>query len=149
VETRIGNIASAPASHWRPEAKAELFDGRREASLGKAVGLKQFGVNYLTLQPGGASSLRHWHEGEDEFVLALSGELTLIDENGEHLLAQGSFAGFPSASPNAHHLVNKSNAPATCIVVGTRKVGLERVHYPDDDGAIVTVRRDANGVRIS
>src|SRR6185436_17928318 len=82
--------------------KAELFAGRREAQLGKAVGITQFGVNQITLEPGSISSLRHWHEEEDEFVYVLSGQITLIDDNGEHLLDEGMFAGFPAGCPNAH-----------------------------------------------
>jgi glyoxylate utilization-related uncharacterized protein len=46
------------------------------------------------VEPGSISALRHWHEAEDEFVYVLSGELTLVDDNGEHALTEGSFAGF-------------------------------------------------------
>ena len=79
----------------------------------------------------------------------LSGEVTLIDENGEHVLAEGSFAGFPAGHANAHQLRNKSNADAYVIVVGTRHVGEERIHYPDDNLGPVTVRRDASGQRLT
>jgi uncharacterized cupin superfamily protein len=47
-------------------------------------------------------------------------------------MEQGSFAGFPAGCSNAHHLVNRSNASAIFIVVGSRKPGEERIHYPDD-----------------
>jgi uncharacterized cupin superfamily protein len=59
-------------------------------------------------------------------------QLTLIDDNGEHTMEQGSFAGFPAGCANAHHLMNRSNASAIFIVVGSRKPGEERFHYPDD-----------------
>ena len=62
---------------------------------------------------------------------SLSGTLTLIDDN-EHTMEQGSFAGFSAGCANAHHLVNRSNASAIFIVIGSRKPGEERVHYPDD-----------------
>jgi uncharacterized cupin superfamily protein len=112
------------------------------------VGLTQFGVNHLILEPGSFSSLRHWHEGEDEFVYILSGEITLIDNHGEHLLAAGDFAGFPAGVANAHHLANRSSGPATAMVVGTRKRGLETVHYPDDDIGAARVRRGPDGERV-
>ena len=32
-----------------------------------------FGVSHVVLEPGGVSSQRHWHEGEDEFVVMLEG----------------------------------------------------------------------------
>ena len=39
--------------------------------LSETGGLTQFGAFVETLPPGSASSDRHWHEGEDEFLLVL------------------------------------------------------------------------------
>jgi hypothetical protein len=61
--------------------------GPERKRLGDAVGLDQFGVNLTRLKPGAASSLRHWHEKEDEFVYILEGEVVLIEDNGETVLA--------------------------------------------------------------
>ena len=118
------NVVDPIKPHW--------FAGFHESRLGKSVGLTQFGVNHVTLDPGAASSLRHWHQAEDEFVFVLAGTLTLIDDNGEHVLEAGGFVGFPAGEANAHHLMNKSSAPATFIAVGSRKPGEETIHYPDD-----------------
>ena len=148
METRLGHVAKMPVRTGiaAPDAvKRELFAGNHQAQLARAVGLTQFGVNRVTLEPGAISSLRHWHEGEDEFVYVLSGELVLIDEYGEHALREGSFAGFPAGEANAHHLANRSDAPASFIAVGTRKVGVETIHYPDDFTEPRTIRRDASG----
>ena len=136
--TRVAHISEIPtspavASLIEGAIKAEMFAGFREARLGKSVGLTQFGVNMVTLEPGSISSLRHWHEAEDEFVLVLTGEVTLIDENGEHALRAGHLAGFPAGAANGHHLLNRSAASATCLVVGARRPGAETIHYPDDD----------------
>ena len=69
----------------------------------------------------------------------LHGTLVLIDDNGEHELTEGSFAGFPAGVANAHHLRNDSQARAVYIAVGSRKPGQETVHYPDD--AIGPIRK--------
>lgn len=153
METRIGTLSETPVQTGLPPGvvnpvKPELFAGAHEARLATAVGLGQFGVNHITLDPGSISSLRHWHEGEDEFVFVLAGELTLVDDNGEHPLGPGAYAGFPAGQANAHHLVNRSAAPASFLAVGTRKVGLETVHHPDDFTEPRTVVRDANGRRV-
>ena len=37
------------------------------------AGLEDFGVSHVVLEPGGISSQRHWHEGEDELVVMLDG----------------------------------------------------------------------------
>ena len=113
--------------------KPELFQGFHEGRLAALVGVTQFGVNHVTLEPGSVSALRHWHEAEDEFVYVLTGKLTLVDDNGAHTLGEGSFAGFPAGCPNAHHLQNRSEEPASFIVVGSRRPGADTVHYPDDD----------------
>ena len=123
METKLLHVSQAPMSTGLPKdlanpIKPELFVGTHEGRLGKLVGMTQFGVNLVTLDPGSQSALRHWHDGEDEFVYVLSGTLTLIDDNGEHALEGGSFAGFPAGSSNAHHLVNKSQAPATYLAIG-------------------------------
>ena len=77
---------------------------REKTVLGDAVGLSQFGVNLLVLNPGDWSAQRHWHQNEDEFVYIVEGEVTLITDEGESLLMAGDIAGFPAGQPNGHHL---------------------------------------------
>jgi len=137
METQLSNLSKIPVETGIPPAvkdpiKPELFHRRHGARLSKPLGITQFGVNHVILEPGAYSALRHWHEGEDEFVYILSGELVLIDENGEHELIEGSIAGFPANVPNAHHIANKSNRDASFLVVGSRMPGQDACHYPDD-----------------
>ena len=61
--------------------------------LATAAGLTQFGVNLVRLKPGAASSARHWHEQEDEFVYMVEGELVLVEDESE--------TSFGSATPRA------------------------------------------------
>lgn len=106
--------------------------GRAKRALGDVFNLTQFGVNLTVLAPGSASAHRHWHESEDEFVYVLEGEVTLIDDQGEHVLTTGMCVGFKAAVPNGHQMVNKSSAPAMYLEVGTRSEG-DRAHYPEAD----------------
>lgn len=144
TETKIHSIQDHPAIQFDVQSyddaiKPEWFKGVYESRLAKIAGLDQFGVNRVTLDPGSYSALRHWHEGEDEFVLVLEGKLVLIDNNGEHALLPGSFVGFPAGESNAHHLVNQSDSPATYIAVGTRLPAKDTIHYPDD--SLGSIRR--------
>ena len=102
------------------------------AALGEAAGLTQFGVNIEKLLPGGMSSQRHWHENEDEFLYVLSGEVVLVEDDGEHILTEGMAAGWKANEPNAHHLINRSDAPAYYLIIGTRAEN-DTCHYPDID----------------
>lgn len=88
--------------------------------LGDAGGLDDFGVNLMRLPPGAWSSQRHWHSHEDELVYVLEGELTLIEDGGETVLRAGDCAAFPKNSGDGHHLINKSDAMAVCLEVGSR-----------------------------
>jgi uncharacterized cupin superfamily protein len=94
---------------------------RTRRRLGDAGGLRDFGVNLMTLPPGGWSSQRHWHSHEDEFVYVLSGELTLVEDGGEAVLRAGDCAAFPKNTGNGHHLINRSTEIATYLEVGSRQ----------------------------
>src|SRR5246127_5803852 len=76
-----------------PEPFKSRMGDRAKRRLGEACGLTQFGVNLVTLGPGGQSALRHWHTHEDEFVYVLSGEVVLITDAGEQTLSAGMCAG--------------------------------------------------------
>ncbi len=115
-----------------PEPLRSRVAARSKRRLGDACGLTQFGVNLVTLGPGGESALRHWHTLEDEFVYVLTGEVVLVTNDGEQLLGPGMCAGYPAGRRDAHHLVNRSGAPATYLEVGTRVPG-DNGFYPDDD----------------
>ena len=93
---------------------------RTRRRLGDAGGLSDFGVNLMTLPPGGWSSQRHWHSHEDEFVYVLEGELTLVEDGAETLLERGDCAAFAKNSGNGHHLINRSSTTALYLEAGSR-----------------------------
>ena len=103
------------------------FESLRYSDAG---GLTQFGAYVETLQPGSRSSDRHWHEEKDEILYMLSGEATVIEEDGAHPIRPGDAACWPAGAANAHQVVNKSDAPCSYLIFGTR-VTHEIVHYPD------------------
>ena len=88
--------------------------------LGDAGGLRDFGVNLMLLPPGNWSAQRHWHSHEDEFVYVLEGEVVLVEDGGETVLSAGDAATFPKNSGNGHHLINRSDAMAVYLEVGSR-----------------------------
>jgi uncharacterized cupin superfamily protein len=119
--------------------------GRERKQLGDQAGLTQFGVNLVRLPPGVASSLRHWHENQDEFVFVVEGELALVENEGETILRAGDAAGFKAGVADGHRLVNRSGREAVYLEVGTRTPH-ERAHFPDDELLVVA---DEAGVRYS
>ena len=114
-----------------PEPYAAAMAKRLYRRLAPAAGLTDFGVSHVVLQPGGISSQRHWHEGEDEFVVILAGEAVLIEDERERVMWAGDCAVFPKSVPNGHHLVNRSGGDCVFIAVG--KLSETDCHYPDID----------------
>ncbi len=105
---------------------------RTKYILGDVFGLNQFGVNLVILEAGAWSSQRHWHEQEDEFIYVLSGEITLSDDTGDHILKPGSCAGFKAGNPNGHCLKNLTSGPVQYLEMGTR-AAKETAWYSDLD----------------
>lgn len=120
-----------------PAPLNQVVSGRSRKRLANAAGLSQFGVNLTTLKPGAASSLRHWHEKEDELVYVLEGEVVLIEDEGETILKPGDAAAFKANSRNGHQLINKSSNDAVYLEIGTRSK-YERVEYSDVDMLVIS-----------
>ncbi|WP_172292915.1 cupin domain-containing protein [Pseudoruegeria sp. HB172150] len=94
--------------------------------------LTQFGAFVEILPPGSSSSIKHWHSAEDEMIYVLEGEITLIEGDEETVLHPGDAATFRANEPVGHCLINRSDAPTRCLVVGTR-ASYDRITYPDRD----------------
>jgi len=122
IDTRIGY----------PEPYRRAVEGRERKRLGNAVGLDQFGVNLSRLKPGAASSQRHWHHNEDEFIYVLEGELVLVEDSGEAVLKPGDAAGWKAGVANGHCLINRTQRDALYLEIGSR-APRETAEYPDID----------------
>jgi uncharacterized cupin superfamily protein len=92
--------------------------GRFVRRVAPATGLTDFGVSHVVLKPGAWSSQRHWHDGEDEFVVMLDGEAVLVEDEGSVILSPGDLAVFPKGTGNGHHLRNESDRDCVFVVFG-------------------------------
>jgi uncharacterized cupin superfamily protein len=125
------------AANWTEEPAAPhpvldvTYDAYAHKVLGDAAGLTRIGAHLERLPPGARSSLRHWHEAEDELVYVLEGEVVLV-EDAETTLRAGDAAAWKAGAPVGHCLENRSGAPAVYLTVGTRGLR-DVVHYPDHD----------------
>jgi len=93
--------------------------------LAPATGLTEFGVSHVVLKPGAWSSQRHWHNGEDEFLVMLSGEALLVEDDGRTLLRPGDCCAWPKGNTNGHHLINESGEDCSflCMSGGQNEGG--------------------------
>jgi len=126
----IDVVARARRSVY-PAALAAPVLARDKRVLGDLFGLRNFGVNMTTLEPGAQSALMHRHSAQDEFIFVVEGLMTLHTDHGSVDLSPGMCAGFP-ADGLAHHLANHSASPATYLEIGDRREN-DVVSFPRDD----------------
>jgi len=109
----------------------EPVAGRWQRKIGEAAGLRELGARHVVLDPGAWSSQRHWHEGEDELLVMLSGTATLVEDGGETELRPGDIVAWAKGVRNGHHLINRSSEPCSFVCVSAGKeIGGD---YPDID----------------
>ena len=110
-------IAPTNKTGYPPPYDREVA-GRWQRPLAGPAGITEFGVRHVTLEPGAWSSQRHWHEGEDEFLVMLSGEAILVEDEGRTVLRAGDLASWPKGTRNGHNLINESGEDCSFVVFG-------------------------------
>ena len=121
----LDTIAQTNATGYPPPFDAPV-QGRWYRRLAPPAGLTQFGASHVVLKPGAWSSQRHWHDGQDEMVIMLSGEAVLVEDDGRTVLRAGDIAAWPKGNTNGHHLINESDADCVFVALSGRN--------PDDRG---------------
>ena len=128
---------SAAGLYW-----ATLDSTAQGVMLDKSeMSVKWFGVNLVFIEPGSASSLRHYHMEQDEFAMITEGELVLVENDEETVMRVGDCVAWPAGVDNGHCLENRTDTTAAFLVVGTR-TETETAYYSDMD---MMVKSDASG----
>jgi uncharacterized cupin superfamily protein len=83
--------------------------------LRRVLGISTFGMNLITLQPRQRGRI-HAHERQEEVYLVLEGELTLVVEGAEHVLAQGQLVRV--APQVRRQLVNRGSERLVLLALG-------------------------------
>ena len=126
----IATLAPVRMDSDYPPPFDEPARGRVIRDISAAGGATDWNANHV-VPPGAWSSQRHWHAGEDEIVVILSGAATLIDDDGRHPMHAGEIAVFPKNDGNGHHFINDGDADYTLLALGVPEASL--VTYPDID----------------
>ena len=99
---------------WNPEAIVPA------TQLDRLVGLERSRVNLVRITPGGAASLYHAHQCEEEWIYVLQGQGILEIDGTEHLLGPGDFAGLTAPAP-PNQLRNPFAKSLVCLMGGERR----------------------------
>jgi uncharacterized cupin superfamily protein len=134
MKALVASAVVAGSVSGYPEPFRSRVLPREKRALGDAFGLTSIGVSLTVLHPGVESSMRHWHDREDELIYVLEGELVLRTDQGEELLHAGMVIGFKAGDRDAHQFVNRSDRPAIYLEISNRD-DADTCVYPDVDMA--------------
>jgi uncharacterized cupin superfamily protein len=96
----------------------------------KRVKAGSLAVGIYELLPGQTQCPYHFHHGNDELLIVLSGTPTVRTAAGEEQLGPGDTAPFPAGQEGAHQVVNRTDEPARYLIAA-HHVSPEVVEYPD------------------
>jgi uncharacterized cupin superfamily protein len=116
-----------------PTGEPEEIPGflHRRAYVGQDLGAQQLGCTLYEVPPGERLWPYHWHVGNEEWLVVVSGAPTLRTPEGEHELRAGDVAAFAADESGAHDVSNRSDEPARVAIFSTLRPG--NTFYPDSD----------------
>jgi uncharacterized cupin superfamily protein len=100
--------------------------------LGPPLGASMIGATVYELPEGQSNCPYHYEYGNEEWVLVLSGRLTLRHPGGEDELEPGELVCFAIGPEGAHRFTNRAAEPARFVVFSTKFEPSVAV-YPDSD----------------
>jgi uncharacterized cupin superfamily protein len=107
---------------WNPNSEVS------GTQLGRTVGLKRTGVNFVKVPPGKESFIYHSHYREEEWIYILSGRGVAEIDGEEFAVGSGDFMGFPTPSV-AHHLRNTGDEDLVYLM-GGENLEVEIADFP-------------------
>ena len=117
------------------ETAASYVDGMppgfamSDVSVSERTGEELIGASLYELPPGNQLWPYHFHVGNEEWALVVSGTPTVRTPEGERELRAGDVVGFPQGEAGAHTFYNRSSEPTRIVLFSTLRSGYPI--YPD------------------
>ncbi|MEZ5832567.1 MAG: cupin domain-containing protein [Dongiaceae bacterium] len=124
---------------WNAEGPGEgtRYGGRSKHLTYAAVGADyHVGVLIESPAPGMRMWPRHYHMLEEEHVLILEGEATLLLGEERHPMKPGDYVCFPAGQKIGHSILNSGDGPCSYLMIGARNPNDVCV-YPDSNKVAV------------
>jgi uncharacterized cupin superfamily protein len=102
-----------------------------ERTVGEEFGAVNWGATLYELAPGSRTGRYHWHFGEEEWLVVVSGAPTLRTPEGERRLRPWDAVVFVRGEAGAHEIRNDTDERVRVLVCSSTS-DPEVTVYPDD-----------------
>lgn len=102
----------------------------KRARLGRQAGAERLGASLFELHPGEAAFPYHFHFGNEELLVVVSGRPSLRTAEGWSELEEGELVAFPVGERGGHQVANRGDSPARILMV-SQMVEPDVVVMPD------------------
>ena len=97
--------------------------------LGPRLGAELLGCSVYEVRPGARNWPYHFHVGNEEWLIVVTGRPTLRTPDGERELSVGDIVNFPEGEAGAHDISNRTDEPIRVAIFSTLHKGFPE--YPD------------------
>ena len=104
--------------------------GGRFRTLAAPAGAERLGMTLWEVPPGTTSYPYHYHLGDEELVVVLSGQGTVRTPDGVRPLVAGEVISFLPGAQGAHQFTCTGEEPVRFLAISTRDV-VDICGYPD------------------
>ena len=103
-----------------------------ETWVGARLGGERIGASLYELPPGESTFPYHFHYGNEEWLLVVTGEPTLRTPDGEQRLRPGDVVCFPIGPAGAHQVRNETDETIRVLMISTLRAP-DITRYVDSD----------------
>jgi uncharacterized cupin superfamily protein len=119
----------------------------RRARVGRQIGTERLGLSLWEIPPGQAAYPYHYHLGEEELIVVLSGRPSLREPGGWRELQEGEVLSFLVGEQGAHQIANRTDQPIRMIALSTS--GAPDIVIRPDSGTVGAFERGAASISTS
>ncbi len=128
MSERIFNLLDIELSTYEDGPDGHRFGKRR---VGWELDAALTGLSVYEIEPGQATWPYHFELNEEEWLIVVSGELTLRTPDGERVLRAGEVACFPPGAAGAHAVRNHGATAARFAMPSSVAPVGDATVYPD------------------
>jgi uncharacterized cupin superfamily protein len=123
------NLFNVPVQYDEPDP-----EGFRAgmARVGSSIGASMLGGSVYELPPGQSNCPYHYEYGNEEWLIVLSGRVTVRHPDGHEDFDPGDVVCFPEGPAGAHRLTNHGDETVRVLMISTM-VEPNAAVYPDSD----------------